>query len=146
MSRHISDELRQRVIARAANLCEYCLISIEDTWLGGEVDHIISLKHSGVTEADNLAYACQPCNRNKGSDLGSIYRPSGRLVRFFNPRIDHWTDHFELSGALIKPRTEIGEVTVRILDFNDSERLLERQGLIQGGQYPPPTAMARLRR
>jgi hypothetical protein len=144
MSRYVSEELRQLVITRAANLCKYCLIDIEDTWLGGEVDHIISLKHGGATEADNLAYTCQPCNRNKGSDISSIHWPSGRLVRFFNPRIDPWAGHFELSGAIINPRTEIGEVTTRILDFNSSERLLERQGLIEEGQYPPPPAMARM--
>lgn len=85
MSRYVSEELRQLVITRAANLCEYCLINIEDTWLGGEVDHIISLKHGGATEADNLAYTCQPYNRNKGSDIGSIHWPSGDWCGFSIP-------------------------------------------------------------
>src|SRR5207253_520284 len=119
----------QLVINRAGRICEYCLIDITDTFWGGEVDHIIGVKHGGPTEADNLAYTCQPCNRNKGSDLGSIYWPSGQLVRFFNPRVDRWAEHFELSGPAIKPLTETGEVTVRILDFNSDERLAERQGL-----------------
>ena len=91
----------------AEHLCEYCLIAIADTFFGGEVDHIVSVKHGGATEAENLAYTCQPCNRNKGSDLGSIYWPSGQLVRFFHPRTDHWADHFALHGAHIHPLTSL---------------------------------------
>ena len=128
------------VSTRAEHVCEYCLIDIADTFFGGEVDHIVSVKHGGASEADNLAYTCQPCNRNKGSDLGSIYGPSGQLVRFFNPRIDHWAAHFALHDSLIHPLTAIGEVTARILDFNSEERLQERYGLIEQGRYPPPTA------
>ena len=69
MSRYISEKLKNLVEKRAAGICEYCLISIADTYFGGEIEHIISIKHGGKTEAENLALACQPCNRNKGSDL-----------------------------------------------------------------------------
>jgi hypothetical protein len=144
MNRYLSESLRYQVSIRAGNLCEYCLIDIADTFFGGEVDHIVSVKHGGTTEVDNLAYTCQPCNRNKGSDLGSIYWPSGQLVRFFNPRADHWADHFVLHGAFIHPLTAIGEVTARILDFNSEERLQERHGLIEAGRYSPPAAAMRL--
>ncbi|WP_293070798.1 HNH endonuclease [Okeania sp. SIO2B3] len=73
MSRYyISEKLRNQVASRADFLCEYCLISEEDTFLGFQIDHIISIKHGGATEVDNLAYTCTFCNRNKGSDLGSI--------------------------------------------------------------------------
>ena len=57
MSRSISLALRQQVAIRADFLCEYCLIADEDTFFGCEVDHIISLKHGGSSELDNLAYA-----------------------------------------------------------------------------------------
>jgi len=80
--------------------------------------------------------ACQPCNRSKGSDLGSLPDSSTNLVRFFNPRTDAWTEHFRLdTDAKIKYLTEIGEVTVFILRFNDSDRIAERQGLIELGRY-----------
>jgi hypothetical protein len=75
-----------------------------------------------------------------------MHWPSGQLVRFFNPRTDRWADHFELSGAFIKPLTEIGEVTARILGFNSEERLQERQGLIEEGRYPSSAATAKMRR
>lgn len=69
---YISAELRRQVIARAENLCEYCLLHDDDTFFGGEVDHIISEKHAGPTEEGNLAYACLACNRSKGSDIASL--------------------------------------------------------------------------
>ena len=76
------------------------------------------------------------CNRLKGSDLGSLLRRTGELIRFFNPRTDEWETHFELSGARIEPRTDIGEVTSLIFRFNDEERILEREELLSQGRYP----------
>jgi len=145
MSSYISDDLRRIVAARADYLCEYCLVHEENTFFGCEVDHIISVKHGGPTEADNLAYACVFCNRHKGSDIGSVLWRTGEFIRFFNPRIDRWVDHFRLSGAIIEPLTGIGEATARILRFNDSDRILERQALIAVGRYPTPAALARIR-
>src|ERR1051325_4967075 len=55
---------------------------------------------------------------------------------FFNPRADRWTEHFRLETATIHPLTLIGEVTARILSFNDSARLHEREELIRLGTYP----------
>ena len=144
MPSYISEELRRLVATRAEHLCEYCLIHEEDTFLGCEVDHIISVKHGGPTEADNLAYACVFCNRQKGSDIGSIVRRTGEFSRFFNPRIHRWGEHFRLEGAMMQPQTGIGEVTMRILGFNHSDRLLERQTLIAMGKYPTASALTRM--
>ncbi|PSB01301.1 HNH endonuclease [Merismopedia glauca] len=120
---YISVELRRLVINRADSLCEYCLILETDRPSGCQIEHIISLKHGGPTTEDNLAYACVFCNLQKGTDLGSINWQTGELVRFFNPRRDLWADHFRLDEAIIQPLTIIGEVTARILDFNDRDRL-----------------------
>ena len=135
MARWISAELRQTVAERAKQLCEYCLIAEADTFYGCEVDHIISVKHGGTSDADNLAYACVLYNRAKGSDVGSISR-AGEFIRFFNPRTDRWAEHFRLDGPMIQPLTPIGEVTTRILGFNDTERLHEREEMIRFGIYP----------
>ena len=143
MSRHISPEVRREIAIRADFLCEYCLIAEEDTYFGCEVEHIISLKHGGSSELENLAYACSFCNRHKGSDIGSVSE-SGEFSRFFNPRTDQWADHFRLDGAVIRPQTIIGEVTARILQFNHSDQILERQALIAIGRYPNKTALARI--
>lgn len=93
---------------------------------------------------DNLAYACVVCNRQKGSDLGSIDWKTKNLVRFFNPRSDRWPDHFSLQGAKITARTPIGEVTARILGFNSDSQVIERQTLIDENRYPSSAAMRRI--
>jgi hypothetical protein len=144
MHRGNSSALRQIVVARAESLCEYCLIHEEDTLWGCEVDHIISVKHGGLTRLSNLAYACAYCNRQKGSDIGSISRATGVLARFFNPRRDRWSTHFRLHGMIIESLTEIGEVTARILGFNTPDRVLERQILKSVGRYPPSAALTRI--
>ena len=146
MSSYISTELRRFVAERAAGLCEYCLIHESDTFLGCQVDHIISEKHGGATRADNLAYACTFCNRAKGTDIGSMASGSGNFVRFFNPRSDRWADHFELFGAELRAFTDIGQATVRILAFNTLDRLQERQALVLVGRYPSLQALQRTTR
>jgi hypothetical protein len=142
---YVSAELRRLVEARAEGICEYCLIAEEDTFFGFEVDHIISEKHGGPTQADNLAQACMFCNQAKGSDVGSIHWESGQFVRFFNPRTDRWADHFVLVGNRVEGATAIGSVTARILGFNSSERLLERRTLQGIGRYPSTVARSRMR-
>ena len=171
MSRYVSPEVRRRVAARADFLCEYCLIAEEDTFFGCEVEHVISLKHGGSSEPENLAYACTFCNRHKGSDIGSVFQAGdfrldsiiwdwGTLFkkaklsesvtefsRFFNPRIDRWAEHFELpTGRIffIRPKTIIGAVTARVLQFNHPNRLLERFWLSGVGRYPSAAALVRI--
>lgn len=142
---YVSAELRRLVAKRADHICEYCLIHDDDTYVGCGIDHIISEKHGGPTTPDNLAFACDVCNRNKGSDLGSL-SPDGVLTRFFNPRTDRWGDHFALAedGVTIVARTEIGQVTERILKLNVQPRLLERAVLRETSSYPPPLARRRM--
>jgi hypothetical protein len=141
---YIDRQLRRLVATRADYLCEYCLIHEQDTALGCAVDHIISLKHGGETNADNLAYACIFCNRFKGSDIGSIIWQTKELTRFYHPRRDNWLEHFHLEDYFIQPITDIGEVTARILGFNQQSRLLERQLLISKNKYPSPAALKRM--
>jgi len=132
------------VAARAKRVCEYCLIHEDDTFFGCEVDHVISVKHGGTTDAGNLAYACVFCNRLKGSDIGSVSERTGRFARLFNPRTDRWVAHFRLVGAIIRPTTVIGEVTARVLDLNNSARVLERHTLIALGRYPSAAALSHM--
>ena len=144
MTDYISHELRREVLARAEGLCEYCLIGVDDTFFGCEVDHVVSRKHGGATDADNLALACLFCNRQKGTDLGSILPGSDELVRLFHPRRDRWSAHFRLEEAAIRPLTSVGEVTANLLRFNNGDRLLERRLLIAIGRYPTLAAFRRM--
>ncbi len=137
---YVPADLRQRVSARASRCCEYCLIHEDDSYYAVQVDHIISEKRGGRTEEDNLALACVVCNRAKGSGVGSIDWHTNTFVRFYNPRTDRWTSHFNLDGVQIIPLTDIARVTERLLQFNIRERLLEREILQMIGRYPPEGA------
>ena len=137
MSRYISESLRRLVAERASFRCEYCLIPEANSFYSFQVDHIISIKHGGKTEADNLALACVICNRNKGSDLGTVLEKSDDIIRFFNPRKDQWEDHFEVTEkGVLNHKTSIGEATIKIFDLNHPDSILERQVLISSGKYP----------
>jgi hypothetical protein len=140
VSSYVPVALRRAVAARAGFACEYCRIREADTFFGCEVEHVIAEKHGGPTAEQNLAYACLPCNRHKGTDIASIAPSTSRLTRLFNPRSDRWDDHFELVGVEVVPLTEIGEVTVRVLSLNHPDRLVEREPLIDAGTYPAPDA------
>jgi HNH endonuclease len=142
MSGYLSAELRRQVAERARFLCEYCLIHETDTFYGCHVDHIISEKHGGLSTLDNLAYACALCNQAKGSDIASLAKESNALTRFFNPRVDRWSDHFGLVRFTIVAKTAIGEATARILGFNVNDRIVERALLNRFGRYPLPEAVA----
>jgi HNH endonuclease len=131
---YLSDKIRKQVWLRANDCCEYCLLHKSVVFWTHEIDHIISLKHGGSDDLTNLALACYYCNRGKGTDVGSIFK--GGFYRFFNPRIDIWSDHFKLEDALIQPLTPVGEVTAKILGFNQVDRIIERQILVESGLYP----------
>ena len=122
---YISLDLRRLIAARASRRCEYCLIHESDTFMGCQVDHILSEKHGGQTTAENLAFACTFCNRSKGSDIATLDE-QGQLTRLFHPRLDSWNDHFVFQEARIEPLTGIGFGTARLLGFNTDERIEER--------------------
>jgi hypothetical protein len=136
MADAISQQLRRGVRSRAGGRCEYCLMDEMLLVWGCEVDHILSRKHGGATESSNLALSCARCNRAKGTDIGSVHPESEGLVRLFNPRRDQWDEHFRLDGVRIVGLTLIGQVTVSLLQFNQDERLIERERLQKAGKYP----------
>lgn len=141
MSNYISSEIREIVANRANFICEYCLIAEEDAYFKFQIEHIISRKHEGSSELENLALACVFCNRYKGSDIASLTPETNRLIRFYNPRTDRWREHFRLHGVVIEPLTEIGEATVRILQINHDDQILEREVLSRRRRYPSEAAI-----
>ncbi len=134
MSQYIPEALRRLVAERANHRCEYCRLSALDSFFAFHIDHIISLKHGGRTTSDNLAYACQICNLNKGSDIYTFLTNPALPIRFFNPRTDVWKDHFEadISGVAIA-KTLIGAATIKILDLNHPESIIERREMMRFG-------------
>jgi hypothetical protein len=132
----ISDALRRFVAERAAYRCEYCLLHEDDSYSPHQIDHIISRKHGGRSQPDNLAYACLRCNAWKGTDIGSLDAEGGRFVNLFHPRQQRWEHHFFLRGAIIEPLTAEGRATARLLKLNLDKRIVERRLLAAAGRYP----------
>ena len=133
MTTRPSFEVRQQVIRRAENRCEYCRLHQDFAASAHQVDHIIAEKHGGPTTADNLAFSCTTCNRRKGSDIGAIDPEAQELVRLYNPRTQRWDDHFRVEDASIIGITPEGRATVELLRLNSYERIAERAELIRAG-------------
>lgn len=137
MSRiHIPESLRRLAIERANGRCEYCLLHQDDTPLTHPIDHVVALKHGGLTIAENLALSCLECNLNKGTDLTTFDPLSGELARLYHPRQQSWEEHFALEGVRIVGLTMCGRATVRLLQFNTPARLAERELLRDNSRYP----------
>ncbi|MFN0173604.1 MAG: HNH endonuclease [Saprospiraceae bacterium] len=124
------ESLRIEIVRRAGNRCEYCRIRQDDIEYTFHLDHIISLKHGGLTIESNLAFTCPDCNYNKGANIGTFLHPPERhFTPLFHPRVDKWEEHFELIDGFISPRTAIGEATARVLMLNTPERIILRREL-----------------
>lgn len=145
MNRKANQSLRKQVADRAYHVCEYCLLHEDDTFWGFEVEHIISRKHDGDTTPDNLAWACVCCNRNKGTDIGTLVGNPARLTRLFHPRREAWAEHFVLQQVEIEGLSDVGAGTAKLLKLNEDVRLKERRGLQLVGRYPTVEALARMK-
>ncbi|MCU0468020.1 MAG: HNH endonuclease [Arcicella sp.] len=132
MSRYISEALRKLVIERALYSCEYCRIHSENSFFTFHIEHIVSLKHGGKTIPENLAFACPICNLNKGTDIATFVEDVEDVVRFFHPRNDNWDEHFEIQqSGLISHKTLIGASTVKTLNLNHPDSIIERREMIR---------------
>ncbi|MDZ7622177.1 MAG: HNH endonuclease signature motif containing protein [Candidatus Competibacteraceae bacterium] len=129
MSRtRIPAALRRLVHHRAGGCCEYCQIPEQFSLLSHQIDHIIPEKHGGYTDSANLALACVLCNKHKGSDLASIDPLTGQITPLYNPRRQHWAEHFTLmNDGLLTSFTPAGRTTIQLLQLNRPERVEERK-------------------
>jgi hypothetical protein len=125
----VNRDLARRVRERAEHRCEYCRLPQFVLPLPFQIDHIVAEQHGGQTEEGNLAFACPSCNRYKGPNIAGRDGETGKLVRLFHPRTDHWSDHFESAGGSIVARTAVGRVTLQVLRMNAPDRVSLREHL-----------------
>lgn len=127
---------RRLVWTRSNARCEYCRLSQSAApFLTFHVEHIYAQQHIADDSPDNLALACPHCNLHKGPNLASIDPDTGSIVELYHPRIQNWDEHFELDGEIIVGLTEIGRVTIRLLNMNADEQVEIRRGLIERGEF-----------
>ncbi len=129
--------LEQLVWRRAGSRCEYCRMPQEFDDTHFEIDHIIAIKHKGLTIANNLALSCFHDNSHKGSNIAGLDPKTRQFAPLFHPRRHKWERHFRWRGAYLIGRTTIGRVTIAVLNINDPFRVELRKGLIEEGLFPP---------
>ena len=126
----MTEFVRELVRRRAGERCEYCRIpqhAIPDVRL--HVEHVVAAQHGGTDDPENLALACDRCNRHKGTNLTAIDPLTKTIVRVFDPRRQHWLEHFGQTNYEIVGLTETGRATVRLLNMNASARVQLRVAL-----------------
>ncbi|NEO87101.1 MAG: HNH endonuclease [Spirulina sp. SIO3F2] len=129
----MDNALREFIKKRANYCCEYCRMSQDSDILPFQIDHIISLKHHGSSEATNLTLSCYSCNAHKGPNIAGIDVKTGGVTRLFHPRRDQWDKHFLWEGAYLLDSTAIGRTTIDVLSINLLERVELRRTLMAIG-------------
>lgn len=101
------------------------------------VEHVIPRVRGGSSELDNLALACPSCNLHKADRVSSALDQDSAAIALFHPRTNRWSDHFEWDDYQIVGKTEIGVLTIRLLDLNHERRIKIRQAEQMFGLFPP---------
>ena len=116
--RSITSRLRQAVVERAHNRCEYCGLVQEGQEATFHIDHVVPIAAGGQTVLENLALACVSCSLRKGAREVALDRITNKEVPIFNPRQDPWEKHFRWSGVEVMGLTATGRATVEALRMN----------------------------
>ena len=132
----VSEIVRQAVIGRAENRCEYCRLSQSAQEARFHIDHIIPQSAGGPTVLENLALACVSCSLRKGARHALMDPESGQRVPVFNPRRDSWQSHFRWEGVRIVGVTATGRATAHALQLNRVAALAIRYEERMRGRLP----------
>ena len=135
--RYISASLRQLVIERTGNRCEYCGLSQAGQAATFHIDHIIPLAEDGQTTQQNLALACVSCSLRKAARLNAIDPDTGQEVPLYNPREQSWSEHFHWDGVSLIGMTPTGRATVEALKMNRPIMLAIRAEEVLLNRHPP---------
>ncbi len=133
MPRKISEFLRRKARKRAGFLCEFCHADERWQFIEFTIDHIIPISDDGTDSLENLALACFHCNRYKSNKQFIGKMP------IFNPRKMFWNEHFIWSKDVLQilPKTEIGKVTIELLQLNRKRLITIRADDVKVNRHPP---------
>lgn len=137
---YISPEVEQRIRQAAQNRCGYCLSPQHLVMARLEIEHIKPLSKGGSNDESNLWLACPLCNRYKSDKISAVDPETDQTVSLFNPRTQHWSEHFRWSndGIRIIGLTPIGRATVTALHLSDDpDALTVRSYWVMAGWHPP---------
>ncbi|PFU64056.1 hypothetical protein COK90_08865 [Priestia megaterium] len=95
--------------------CE-CKLGEEGKYMQVEHFHPKDVYEDEVVDWNNLLPICMRCNTHKGSH--DTY-----VNEIIDPTVRNPPDHLYLSKYRLKGKDDLGELTVRILDLNDTEEI-----------------------
>jgi hypothetical protein len=72
----------------------------------------------------------------------SSHPETGALTPLYHPRRERWWQHSRIDEGKLMPLTPAARVTVRLLQLNHPDRVVERALLISAGLIRPPVAPA----
>jgi hypothetical protein len=131
----VQANVERKVRERAGDRCEYCLLPQVHVVRTFHIDHIVATQHLSDDSLDNLALACHRCNGFKGPNVAGVDLTTREILRLFNPRKDHWEDHFTWRGGTIVGISDIGKVTVTVLRMNERSAVRLRVALMSRNLY-----------
>ena len=134
----IPARLRQQVIERARERCEYCQTQ-QVIVVAMEIDHIQPESAGGETVLENLCLACVGCNSFKLDFQSGIDPETNTETPLFNPRSQIWSDHFEWSedGLHLIGLSPVGRATIVRLRINRESVVNARRRWSAAGWHPP---------
>ncbi|MCI7782046.1 MAG: HNH endonuclease [Parabacteroides sp.] len=113
------DWLKEALLNMSNQKCAYCegRLDLKSDYM--EVEHFRDKKDypNDVLIWENLLPSCKHCNGHKNSH-DVISEP------IINPFVDFPKEHIFLKSYLYKPKDELGQSTIDVLDLNDSTRLV----------------------
>ena len=140
MSRdYISTAIRAQLRDVDDSRCAYCQTSEANTGQMLTFAHIIPESQDGPTIFENLCLACRRCNQYKGAATTGFDPLTGDSVPLFNPRTQHWEEHFAWNdpGDHLVGLTAIGRATIIALNMNNEAIVTARRRWISVGWHPP---------
>ena len=120
----ISASLRQQVIERAENRCEYCGLAQTGQEAAFRIDHIVPV--AGFS-----------CSLRRGARLLARDPNTSEEVAIFHPRLHLWRAHFRWDGVRVVGITSTGRATVAALSMNRPLALVIREEEAHRGRHPP---------
>lgn len=79
------------------------------------------------------------CNSYKSFQTSGYDLETSQKIALFNPRKQHWLDHFNWSesGIYVIAKTACGQVTIDALQLNNSYAVTVRTAWVSVGWHPP---------
>lgn len=133
----VSPSLREEVVLRAKNRCEYCQLSQAGQEASFHIDHVQPRAAGGMTTLDNLALACVSCSLRKWAKQTGKDPETDKEVDLFNPRSQKWAEHFQWERERVIGLSPTGRATIHSLAMNRSIILAIRQEETERGRHPP---------